>query len=255
MTYLKAPSNVRILNVEILSTSLADLLASFKEGVLLTPNVDHLVRLQHDKEFFDTYANANYVICDSKIVALASKFLGTPVKEVIPGSSFFPKYCDFHKANADVKIFLLGSAEGIADLAMCKINEKYSRTLVVAAYSPSFGFESDLEECEHIVSLINTSGATVLVVGVGSPKQEKFIAKYKSQCTTIKVFMALGATIDFEAGIRARAPSWIQLVGLEWLYRLSREPRRLWKRYLVDDLPFFGYVLKQRVGKYRNPFG
>ena len=93
-----------------------------------------------------------------------------------------------------------------------------------------------------------------LAVGVGAPKQEKWILKYKDLMPNVKIFMAIGATIDFEAGNVKRAPQWMSRYGLEWLYRLLSEPSRLWKRYLVDDLPFFWLILKQRFGWYRNSF-
>ncbi len=109
----------------------------------------------------------------------------------------------------------------------------------MAAYSPSFGFEGDEEECLEIIERVNKSGATVLVVGVGSPKQEKWIYEYKEKLSGIKLIFSLGATIDFEAGNLKRAPKWMSDCGFEWLYRLLCEPRRLWKRYLINDLPFF----------------
>jgi len=102
--------------------------------------------------------------------------------------------------------------------------------------------------------MINQTNANVLVVGVGAPKQEKWINEYKKSLPKIKNFMALGATIDFEAGIIRRAPYILQKYGLEWMFRLINEPRRLWKRYLIDDLPFIILILKQKMKKYNNPF-
>ncbi|NER31345.1 MAG: WecB/TagA/CpsF family glycosyltransferase, partial [Symploca sp. SIO1C4] len=87
--------------------------------------------------------------------------------------------------------------------------------------------------------------------GVGAPKQEKWICKYKSKLPQIKIFMAIGATIDFEAGNINRAPKWVSEVGMEWLYRLLSEPQRLWKRYLVDDPLFFWLILKQKLKLYK----
>src|SRR5690606_29999786 len=153
-----------------------------------------------------------------------------------------------------ISLFLLGAAPGIAQKAAANINQKTGRHMVVGAHSPSFGFEKNEAECQEIIALINQSGASVLVVGVGAPKQEKWIYKYKSQLPGIKLFMALGATIDFEAGTLKRAPLWIQRLGLEWLYRLVKEPRRLWKRYILDDMPFFYLILKEKLRRYRNPF-
>lgn len=244
----------RILNVEINSISKTDLLINLRNGILFTPNVDHLIKLQKDPEFYRVYQNANWIVCDSKIVAWGLKFLGSPIKEVIPGSSFFPVFCDYHRDNIDVKIFLLGAAGGVATKAMQRINERLGKNIIVGAHSPSFGFEKNEEECEQIVRQINATEATVLVVGVGAPKQEKWIVKYKDQFSNIKLFLALGATIDFEAGNIKRAPKMFQKLGFEWFYRLVSEPKRLWKRYLIEDMPFFFLVLKQKFGKYKDPF-
>lgn len=238
----------------MLSLSLLELLRRMDKGVLITPNVDHLMKVQRDKEFYQLYKQADWVVCDSNVVQLALRFLGKPVREVIPGSSLFPAYCAHHKENAAVRLFLLGAAPGVADLAAANINQKAGRAMVVAAHSPSYGFEKNEEECLALVDRVNRSGATVLVVGVGAPKQEKWIFKYKEQMPGVQLFMALGATLDFEAGTLQRAPQWMQQIGMEWFYRLIKEPRRLWKRYIVDDLPFFGLVLKEKMQGYTDPF-
>ena len=102
--------------------------------------------------------------------------------------------------------------------------------------------------------MVNESGATVLLVGVGAPKQEKWIMKYKDMMPGVKLFMALGATIDFEAGTLKRAPEAWRKLGLEWLYRFLKEPKRLFKRYFIDDMKFFWYFGKQLLGVYKNPW-
>jgi exopolysaccharide biosynthesis WecB/TagA/CpsF family protein len=160
----------------------------------------------------------------------------------------------YHKDNDKIQIFLLGAAEGIARKAQEKINQKVGREIVVGAHSPSFGFENNEEECEKIIDAINKSGATVLAIGAGSPKQEKWLVKYKSKFTHVKIFLGIGATIDFEAGCKARCPKWMSEVGIEWAYRLLSEPRRLWKRYLIEGLPFFRLILEQKLGFYKMPF-
>lgn len=245
---------IKIFNIEVDNLTKTELLEKFQEGVLITPNVDHLIKLQKDKEFFELYKKAEFVTVDSKIVQLALKYLGTPVKEVITGSGFFPSFYEYHRNNEKIKIFLLGAAPGVADEAMQKINNKVGREIVVGAHSPSFGFEKNNQECDSIVELINSSSANVLVVGVGAPKQEKWIYNYKSKLTHIKIFLAIGATIDFEAEKVKRAPVIIQKLAMEWLYRLVKEPRRLWRRYIIEDMPFFRMVLMQKRGKYENPF-
>jgi exopolysaccharide biosynthesis WecB/TagA/CpsF family protein len=245
---------IKILNIFIEHISKKDLLQRLDKGVFITSNVDHLMKLQRDHEFYEVYQNAEWVVCDSKIIALGLKFLRYPIKEIINGASFFTDYYFYHKNNEQVKIFLLGAAENVAQKAMQNINARIGRKIIVGAHSPSFGFENNEVECEDIIHLINTTDATVLIVGVGAPKQEKWIFKYKDKFTNVKLFMALGATIDFEAGNIKRAPEIFQILALEWFFRMCVDPKRLLKRYLIDDLPFFYYLLKQKFGFYKNPF-
>ena len=244
----------RILNIDILLITRSELLAKMNEGVLYTPNVDHLCKLQHDREFYEAYRRAEWVICDSRILLHVSRLLKQPIKGAIPGSCFFRDFYLYHRNNPDCRIFLLGSAEGVAQKAMKRINEKLGCNIVIGAHSPSFGFEKNQEECRKVIDMVNASNATVLVVGVGAPKQEKWIAKYRYDMPGIKLFMALGATIDFEAGVKKRAPLIWQKMSLEWLYRFLCDPKRLFRRYFVDDIKFFWHFGKQLLGKYRNPF-
>ena len=245
---------IDFLNTKIQVTTQKELLKNLKKGVLITPNVDHLVKLQTDKDFYDVYQKAEWVVCDSKILYLMSKLLKEPLPEAIPGSSFFTAFYEYHKDDPKCKIFLLGAAEGIADKAMKRINEKVGRNIVVGAHSPSYGFEKKEKECEELIDIVNNSGANVVLVGVGAPKQEKWIMKYKDRMPNVDIWMALGATIDFEAGTLKRAPLIWQKCGMEWLYRCIKEPKRLFKRYFVDDMKFFYYFTKQLLGMYKNPF-
>ena len=246
---------IQLLNVSIDNLSLDELLTQLAQqgGVVFTPNVDHLMKLQHDAEFERIYQSATYRVCDSQILMYAAKLMGEPLKEKISGSDLLPAFYTRYAHCEDTTIFLLGAAEGVARTAQTNINQKVGRQMVVDAYSPSFGFENDEQECQYILERINESGATVLAVGVGSPKQEKWIAKYKDQLPNVKVFLAIGASIDFEAGEKPRAPQWMSELGLEWAYRLASEPQRLWKRYLLEDLPIFGLLLQQKLGLYQAP--
>lgn len=244
----------KILNVRIDNLTTQELLEKMKKGVLVTPNVDDIMKHQRDREFHEMANQAEFSVCDSKIVLLASRFRGHKLEEAIPGSSFFPQYCDYHAKDENCKIFLLGAKEGVAEKAMDNINKRIGRNIIVGAHSPSFGFERHPEECDKICEILRQSGANVVLVGLGNPKQTKFIYNYKDYVPSVDVWMALGATIDFEAGNVKRAPKIYQKYALEWLYRLSKDPKRLWKRYFIDDMPFFSLLIKQFLGVYRDPF-
>jgi exopolysaccharide biosynthesis WecB/TagA/CpsF family protein len=146
---------------------------------------------------------------------------------------------------------LLGAGPGVAEMASENINNNVKRKLVVDTYSPSFGFENNDDENGFIVRKINESGASVLAVGVGAPKQEQWILSHRSRLHNIRIFMAVGASIDFQAGVKKRSPKWMSNVGLEWFYRLINEPRRLCKRYLINDVPFLWLILRQRLDLYK----
>ena len=249
-----AQTKVSILNLEIDNLSTVQLLQQLDNGVVFTPNVDHLMKLQRDPEFYRAYSHADFKTCDSQILVYASHFLGQPIQERIAGSDFFPAFCQFHQNNHSVQVFLLGGAYGVATKAQTKINDRLGRRIVIEAHSPSFDFVDNPPECMEIIEKINQCQPSVLAVCLGAPKQEKWIYRYKDQLPSVKIFLALGATIDFEAGYKLRAPQWVRDMGFEWLFRLGYEPRRMWKRYLIDDLPFIWLLLQQRLGVYTSPF-
>jgi exopolysaccharide biosynthesis WecB/TagA/CpsF family protein len=174
-------NRLKILNIYIDNLTESELLEDLKSGIVFTPNIDHLMKLQKDQEFFMAYQVANYKICDGQIIFFLSRFLGIPIKERISGSNFFPAFYQYHKNNENIRIFILGAREGVAAKAQNKINLKVERNIIVGVHSPSFAFEKNDEECLKIVEIINQSGATVLAVGLGAPKQEKFICKYKDK--------------------------------------------------------------------------
>lgn len=245
---------IKILNVALDNISQDELLKQLKKGVLVTPNVDQIVKMQSDFEYYDIVRRAEWCVCDSKILYLCAKIAGKSLPEAIPGSSFFPAYYEYHKNDENCKIFLLGAMDGVAQKAMERINNKVGHQMVVGAYSPSYGFEKKQEENDKIYQLINESQANVVLVGVGCPKQEKWIEKHKAQMPGVDIWMALGATIDFEAGNIKRAPMIWRKLYMEWFYRFLQEPKRMYKRYFIDDPKFFWYLLKQMLGLYKNPF-
>jgi exopolysaccharide biosynthesis WecB/TagA/CpsF family protein len=247
-------SRVRLLNVEIDNITQNELLSQLKKGVVITPNVDQIVKLQSDRAFYEIVKRTEWVVCDSKILYLCAKLLRTPLPEAIPGSSFFSAFYEYHRNDENCRIFLLGAMDGVAQKAMDVINQKMGRQIVVGAYSPSYGFEKKQEENERIYQMINDSCANVVLVGAGCPKQEKWIDTHKAQMPGVDIWMALGATIDFEAGNIKRAPKIWRSLYMEWFYRFLQEPKRMYKRYFVDDPIFFWYLFKQKMGLYKNPF-
>ena len=246
-------NRTQFLNVSIQNVTMQYLLENLKKGAVVTPNIDHVIQLQSNKEFYYAYQNSEWVICDSRILYFLSKLTRHPLRETIPGVTFFREFFLYHKDDPNCKIFLLGAKEWIAKIAKEKINAMVNRNIVVGEYSPKFGFENDPEEIKKIIEIVNNSGANVVLVGVGAPKQELFIYHYRNQMPSVDIWMALGATIDFEAGKLKRAPKFLQFLGMEGFYRIAQEPKRLLPRFF-RDLKFFPLFFKQLVGSYKNPY-
>lgn len=211
---------------------------------VVTPNVDHIVRLEKDVELQKVYKNASLILTDGKPLIWISKWYKTPIKEKISGSDLFTKVCEL-AANKNYTMYLLGAAEGVADTAAKNLMKKYPGLNVVGTYSPPFGFEKNEQEMNKIKTQIQEVHPDILIVGLGCPKQEKFMY-YHCKELGVPISFGLGASIDFEAGNIKRAPKWMSNHGLEWLYRFSKEPKRLFKRYFVDDLKIIQVARKYR---------
>jgi N-acetylglucosaminyldiphosphoundecaprenol N-acetyl-beta-D-mannosaminyltransferase len=242
----------RILNAWVDSLTVQEIVEELDEGILFTLNPDHLYHLQRNADFAAAYRKAGLVSSDSKYVYWALGFLGRAIKQKSSGSDIVPAYWRHHAGNPEVSIFLLGARPGIADRARERINRLAGRDIVVGALGPSFNFVNDPDETARAIEMINASEATCLIVGLGAPKQEIWIDRNRSRLPGVKVYMGVGATIDYEAEAVRRAPDWMTRNGLEWVYRMATEPRRYWRRY-TRTLEFFWLVLLDRFGLYRPP--
>lgn len=245
-------SRSRILNAWVDSLSVAEIVDRLDEGVLFTLNPDHLYHLQRNADFFAAYQRATLVSSDSKYVYWALGFLKRPIVGKASGSDIVPAYWRRHAQNPEVTIFLLGARPGIASAAQRRINDLAGRPIVVGAHGPSMTFVDDPHETQMAIDMVNESGATCLIVGLGAPKQEIWILRNRHLMPGVKVFMGVGATIDYEAQAVRRAPSWMNRNGLEWVFRMVTEPRRYWRRY-ARTLEFFWYVGLDKFHLYKPP--
>ena len=242
----------RMLNVWVDNLSMEQLMEKLDEGIVFTLNPDHLYHLQRNRAFYEAYRQADFITSDSKYVYWGLGWIGRRIQEKVSGSDIVPAYCAHHRDNPAVKVFLLGAAPGIAQKALESINARAGREVVIGAHSPSMNFVNDEHEIAQTIRTINDSGATCLIIGLGAPKQEIWITQYRHAMPNVKVYMGVGATIDYEAGAVKRAPRWMTRTGLEWLYRITTEPRRYWRRYL-RDLEYFWLLLLDAMGQYRSP--
>jgi len=245
---------VRILNVDVDDVTMEELVDSFREGLVLTLHVDMIMKLQRDRGFYEILPHFDVVTCDSQILFAAAGFLGTPLRERVSGADFFPRFCSRHKHDPNVTIFICGGREGVAELAARRINLRTGREMVVGTYAPPLDYDRRPEELARMIARINDSKATVLVAGLGAGRQERLLVQHRKSLPHVKAFLPLGGTIDYEAGVLPRPAPWVTNAGLEWLYRLGREPRQRWHRYLVHQPPVLLLLARQRLGIYRNPF-
>jgi len=244
-------TRIKFLNTEVDNLTMEESLEAIeniikkrKPSYIVTPNIDHIVKLEKDEEFRGVYNDADLILTDGMPLIWISKLLGNPIKEKVSGSDLFPKVCEL-AAKKGYSIFLLGAAEGVAKKAAQNLSNRYNGLKICGTHSPSYGFEKDEKEVSDIIAMVRKSKPDILAVGLGAPKQEKFIYKYKEKLN-VPISLAIGASIDFEAGNVKRAPRWMQKSGLEWFYRFLKEPKRMFKRYFVDDIKIFKIYLKYK---------
>ncbi|MDD5432007.1 MAG: WecB/TagA/CpsF family glycosyltransferase [Candidatus Omnitrophica bacterium] len=233
--------------IEAIEESISLSFCKDKYHFIVTPNVDHLMQLQRDSDLKMVYDNAALVLTDGMPIIWLSKFLGKGIKEKISGSDLLPKLCEV-ASDKGLRIFFLGGRLGSVESVEKAFKNRYRGINIVRAHCPSFGFEKDEVENRQVIELIKEVQPDILFVGLGTPKQEKWIYRYRDEYK-VPLSIGIGASFDFEAGVVKRAPLWMRKVGFEWFWRILMEPKRLWKRYLIDDMQFFWLVLKQKVGK------
>ncbi|MGS2778926.1 WecB/TagA/CpsF family glycosyltransferase [Robertmurraya sp. GLU-23] len=225
-------------------------IAKKSPSYIVTCNVDHIMKLQSDEEFSKVYNQADLVVADGVPIIWASKLLGTPLKEKVSGSDIIPNLAE-HFEDKRYKLYFLGAGPGVASKAKENLLKDYPQMQIVGTYSPTYGFEKKPDEINEIINDIKAKKPDILFVGVGAPKQEKWIYEHYQELN-VPVSLGIGATIDFLAGNVRRAPVFMQKAGLEWFWRLMQEPKRLWKRYLVEDSQFLLMVLKEIFNKNRR---
>lgn len=244
-------ARMKFMNIEIDNLSMQETLEEIdklihenKNAYVVTPNVDHIVQLESDKELQAVYENASLILTDGKPLLWIAKWYGTPIKEKVSGSDLFPLLCEM-AAKKGYKMFFLGAAEGVAAKAAENLMKRYQRLQIVGTYSPPFGFENDSKELIKIQKKIKMARPQILIVGLGCPKQEKFMYQHCKELE-VPISFGLGASFDFEAGNIKRAPRWMADHGLEWLFRITQDPKRMAKRYLVDDRKILSLAIKYK---------
>lgn len=206
-------------------------------------NVHSVVTTTNDVEFKIAVNNADMATPDGAPIAWALRRLGHPAQERINGPDLMMKYLA-EAERLGQSVFFYGSTESTLTRLRVALNGQFPSLRIAGMHSPPFRPLSR-EEDDRTVDMINASGANVVFVGLGCPKQEKWMAEHRGRVRAVMV--GVGAAFDYHAGVVKRAPLWWQRNGLEWLYRLGSEPRRLFKRYMVTNTLFVVGFLRQIV--------
>ena len=242
---------VKLFGIEVDNLNMDEAIEEIEKIILLnngykyvvTPNVDHIVKLQVESDFKNVYKDAALVLADGQPLVWASRILNCKLKEKVSGSDLFPILCS-KAAEKGYKVFFLGGNLGVAAKAAEELTNKNLGLKVCGTYSPPYGFENDETENDKINKMLLKANPDILFVGLGAPKQENWIYNNKEKYK-VAVSLGIGASFDFEAKTIKRAPRWVQNSGLEWFYRFTCEPKRLFKRYFIDDSKFIMIILKE----------
>lgn len=219
--------------------------ASERRGTayVVTPNAHHVVLLQRDLQFKHIYESAFLVVADGVPLLWAGELLHERLRGRVNGTDLLEELCAV-SARIGLRVFLLGGREGAADAAAAALQSRSRGLQICGTYCPPVGFERDPAENAKIVDTINAAKPDIIFVGLGAPKQEYWMYANRAR---IDAGVALGIGVSFElvAGIVPRAPKWMQVSGLEWLFRLCSEPSRLWRRYLIGNAVFCALIFRE----------
>lgn len=217
---------------------------------IVTPNIDHVMSAQSDEEFCSLIGRSALSVPDGQWLRRGSRLAGIHLREGIAGRRLVEPLCEL-AARRDWSIYILASVEDVALIAGERLQNEYPGLRVVGTRSPSMKFGIDEFESESILGEINQLKPDILFLGVGSPKSEKWIAKFQDRLPS-RIALHVGYAFDVLAGRIRECPLWMTRMGMEWAHRLSVEPKRLWRRYLIQDPQFFPLILRQRFSSRSN---
>ncbi|RMF26233.1 MAG: glycosyltransferase [Chloroflexi bacterium] len=250
--FLEDPPRVNILGVGISAINMAIALRII-EGwisrgephyVCVTP-VHSVMECQRDPELRRIYNASGMTTPDGMPLVWLSRLYGYHHVDRVYGPDLMLALCE-RSIKRGYRHFFYGGAEGVPERLAARLQSRFPGLIVAGTYSPPFR-PLRPDEDEQIVQLINETSPDIVWVGLGSPKQERWMAEHIDRLTA-PVLIGVGAAFDFHTGRKPQAPRWMQRSGLEWLFRLLTEPRRLWRRYLINNPLFIALVVLQALG-------
>lgn len=224
--------------------------------IVVTPNVDHVVKLDQQPAFKQLYTTSDYIFADGMPIVWASKMTATPLPERVTGADLFVSLC-LGCMEKQMSIFILGGQPGQESMLQAAFGKTYPG-LKVSIFCPSMQFDAEGPESDEAIRQIQHAQPNILFICLGMPKQEKLAFRYRTQfrSNNVPLILCVGAAMEFALGQKKRAPLWMQKIGMEWSWRLATEPRRLWQRYTTQGWKFLGLlrreyrIQKAKIGKH-----
>ena len=205
---------------------------TMREGFsIATLNLDHVVKLRHDPSFREAYTRHTHITADGNPIVWLSRLAGQSDVTLVPGSELIEPVAAV-AAECGVKVALVGASEASLTAAAVTLQRKYPELDVVLKWPPTMGFDPVGSESDDIIAAIKASGAGVVFLALGAPKQEIFATHAQTALPKVG-FLSIGAGLDFISGSQQRAPRWVRAIAAEWLWRLFGNPRRLLGRYVA----------------------
>jgi N-acetylglucosaminyldiphosphoundecaprenol N-acetyl-beta-D-mannosaminyltransferase len=245
---------VNILGTQVSSISSSDILGAFKIAiqtkkitqVAITP-VNSILAAYKNPQVQNAYNASDYVLCDGMPVKWAASFLNTPIIERITGLDLLPSLVAF-AANESFTLFLLGASPGVGEKLKAMILQQYPNCKIVGIYVPPFMPTFDTSENKNMVDAVNAAAPDIVLVSLTAPKQDLWITQNKAQLHPA-LYVGIGGAFEVMAGLAKRAPKWMHGAGLEWFYRLIQEPKRMYRRYLIEAPLFIPLVIRQKFSR------
>lgn len=231
--------------IEEAVTAIHGFLLSHRTHQVVTVNLDFLTIASRDERFREIINSADLAVADGMPLVWVSHLKGQPLPGRLTGVELVHECCSI-AATLGSGVFLLGAAPGVADRAASRLQQRYPGLRVVGTFSPPFRPMTGGED-ESLVARIRDAAPDFLFVALGAPRQDLWIFEHRDRIR-VPVAIGVGCVLDLYAGTVSRAPSWMQRAGLEWGFRLAQEPTRLWRRYILDDLPMLGRLVLSTAG-------
>lgn len=217
-----------------------------KKRICVTP-VNCVVWAYRSPQLQQIYNDADLTLCDGVPLLWAARFTGARLKGRVTGLDLLPAFSELAARNG-FRMFLLGAKPGVGDYLAAELRQRYPGIQICGTYAPPMMATFTREENEKMIRLVNDAAPDVVWVSFTAPKQDFWIYEHFNRLEA-KIIIGVGGSFEVTAGLIDRAPIWMRKAGTEWLYRLIKEPKRLWRRYLLEAPQIIPMLWKQRMGR------